>query len=407
MNAPSHDPIDQQLHDLLARLDSPVVPVADDLTRGRRRLRRRQGLAAVSAVAVLAVAVPVGVTVTTGPSGTSSVPSDLGPAGPVADALGLEDVRELPRTATDEGGDSFAFDDPSVTPAKLAVRRAIAAHLDPTGAHLTDEVVEDWESSWADFTGFHRDNSQAVILDYTNTFDWIGPDGTVADGVEVKVSTVRTTDCGGNWRDAATCTPSTVGGVPILEVDDTHRDGGRVYLHERADGYVVSVRLLPSVEVGDAELAAVLSDPAVDVPGHPDGPRYVPLDGTVSRDVTRDLLGDRLGRREVWEGDLTGSYSAKLAGTGWIYVQSLPGAGGFSYRCEAANKVQCIEATIDGRRIRIDFSNTVDESDGRYLMTYEGPRRTIEVMVTADDRPEDRLPEEDALRVATDPRLQG
>lgn len=411
MNAPSsHDPVDQRVHDLFARLDSPRVPISDDLVRGRRRLRRRRGAAAAGLAAVLAVAVPVGVDLA-GAQPSSS--PDAASAVVIRGAeLGLDDVRELPSTRVDDEPFEFAFDDPSTAPAKVAVRAAIARDLDPAGRHLLPATVQDWRGFGADYYNGYTDPDDAVTTWFQNTLDWTGEDGLVKDAVTVDVNSVRQLDCGGTWKDASSsCTRTTLAGLPVLEVTDFFGPlddaVSRTYFHERGDGYTVTVQVHDGVDVTDAQLADLLTDPEVDIPGHPTAPRYVPLPGTTSRDVARDVLGDRLGKEGGWDGDVGGYYAAELAGgVGQVDVQHLPGAGRLLVPCGYGTRQTCIEGTLDGRRLRIDYYGTLDEADGGYVLTFEGPTRTIEVKVDADDRPRSRLPEDYALRIATDPRLQ-
>lgn len=407
MSTQSSDPIDQQVHDLLARLDSPSVPIDADLARGRRRLRRRQGLAALGAAAVVAAAVPLGVGLASGPDASRS---DLDPADRIGERLGLEDARELPRSDALPVG-TEVLDEPAMDPVKQAVRQSMVDALDPSGTHIPPDSVQDWDDYQTGGFGGYRDLADFVATSFSYSFDWQGPDGLRKDAVVVDVGSGTLVDCGGSWKSAVSCTPGTLAGLPVLEVPDYDGMNGardsRAYVYERADGYQVLVSHHDSVEIDDARLRAVLTDPAVDIPGHPAPLRYEPLAGTVSRDVGRDVLGSRIRGREEWSGDLDGYYYAQLAGAGAIHVQHLPAAGGLSYPCSGGSgTARCLEGTWEGRRIRIDYQSTSEDATGGYRMTYEGPRRTTEIMVDADDRPSQRLPEELALRVVTDPRLQ-
>jgi hypothetical protein len=74
--------------------------------------------------------------------------------------------------------------------------------------------------------------------------------------------------------------------------------------------------------------------------------------------------------------------------------------GGLSYPPSSrSGTTRRLAGTWEGRRLRIDYASTGEDA------TYEGPTPT-EISVDADDRPADRLPEEPALRIVTDPRLQ-
>ncbi|WP_139981585.1 hypothetical protein [Nocardioides litoris] len=60
MTEPTPDPrtsalLEQRLHDLAARAVPPAVPVADDVARGRRRVRRRRAVLGASALAAVLV----------------------------------------------------------------------------------------------------------------------------------------------------------------------------------------------------------------------------------------------------------------------------------------------------------------------------------------------------------------
>lgn len=395
-STPTRD-LEHRLQALADTLDDPQVPVTDDLARGRRHLRRRRRAvgAGVAATAALVLAAPMLVDAWSDDPAHQS-PADNAPSGP---SLGFEDEVDLPLGPSDHSRDSVPAWTEVDPDAALVVRRAVARHLDPDGTHIKAASITDIsEVSVGSADG-------RVLTEQHHLFKWAVP-GDDRASVEVVVSSVSLNPCSGSDIE---CTDVVLGGLDVVRIDqDPYNETDVAWVHERADGYSVKVALYGAVEVEDGQVAAVLADPALDLPGHPSPPELDRLPSTLLRDVARDVFGDRLAGDEFWTDDMSPYWSGQLEAplAGRVDLTQMLQDYDFGQPCDEANRQRCTVGTIDGHRIRVDQYRTVDDADGRFKVVYDGPTRLIEVESSPDDRLEARLSLEDGIALATDPRLQ-
>lgn len=127
--------IDNELYRLAEGIEVPVVDPADDLARGRTRLRRRRAGVGGAAVASLAVAAVIGGMALAG-GGGGSADDEPGFAGtPEASELsGSEAVEQVRERHAEEPGPVDPPD--TIDAALMTYRTVLAEHLDPSGEHL-------------------------------------------------------------------------------------------------------------------------------------------------------------------------------------------------------------------------------------------------------------------------------
>lgn len=404
-NAPVTD-LEQRLQELADGYHSPLVPISADLERGRRRARRRRrSVGTMIAAAALLVAVPlVGAPWEERPAPLSG-DADRSPAG-----FELADEVILP-LAPDTGSDPLPDWARVDEDAAIAVRRAIAGHLDPSGTHISEASITD---SQAVSVG---SEDQKVLTEHWHTFDWSVPGEPVRGVVQVKVSSIPLVDCDGS---GVVCDDVMLDGLEVIRVEDDPSGGaGELsWTYEREDGYFVQAAIdtkagtdvpaVSAVDISDEQVAAVLADPVLDLPDHPAPPDVDRLPSTRLRDVARDVLGERLHGEEFWSSEFSPYWHGKLRAplTGGVDVQQLIPAYDFDETCDIANRVRCTVGTIDGHPVRVDEMSTIDAANGGFKVVYGGPTRQIEVWVDADDAPGSSLSIEAGIRLATDARLQ-
>lgn len=404
-NAPITD-LEQRLQGLADGYHSPLVPISADLERGRRRARRRRRSVGVGiAAAALLVAAPlVGTPWEERPAPVSGVPDGTPAGNELTDEVTLP---LAPDTSNDPVPDWARVDED----AAIAVRRAIAGHLDPSGTHISESSITDTQAVSV------GSEDQKVLTEHWHTFDWSVPGEPVRGGVQVKVSSIPLVDCNGS---GVVCEDVLLDGLEVVRVEDDPSGGAGdlSWTYEREDGYFVQVAIttragtdvsaVSVVDLSDKQLAAVLADSVLDLPGHPAPPDVDRLSSTRLRDVARDVLGERLHGKEYWSADSWPYWHGKLRAplTGSVDVQQYIAAYDFNETCDEANRIRCTVGTIDGYPVRVDEMTTIDAANGGFKVMYGGPTRQIEVWVDAEDAPGSSLSIEDGIRLATDPRLQ-
>ena len=401
MNDSLSTSLERRLEALADGYDSPLVAIADDLNRGRRRERRRRrsiGIG-VAAAAALLVAAPLMASAWVDGSAPPSATANR-PTGP---SLGLADEVDLPLAPSDpdSGPPGVSLESLMDQDVAIAMRSAIAGHLDSSGTHISEASIADTRS-----ISIGSDDGE-TLTELWLSFDWSVPGEPGRDMVNVRVSSTPLVDCEGS---DVVCHDTVLDGLAVVRAEAGPGAGTEemTWSREREDGYFVSVATSNDVDISDAQLAAALSDPVLDLPGHPSPPEFDLLPATYVRNVARDFLGDRLGVHEFWTAETApywaGGLRAPLIGS--VDVMQELQAYDFQEACDEASRIRCTLGTIDGHPIRVEQFNKVDDADGNTKVMYAGPTRQITVWVNAQDHPGSSLPVKEAIRLATDPRLQ-
>lgn len=207
-------------------------------------------------------------------------------------------------------------------------------------------------------------------------------------------------------------------GLPVTRVDD--ETFGESIAYRRPDGYVATIATddlfgnnsttpVSDLDITDEQLAAVLTDPSLDLPGHP-APRVIDvLSGVQLRDVARPVLGrDALVGFESWSGDVESQWWSDVRGGDGVVgeVRLSNGVGSYAVDdpCDPWYATRCTLRTVDGHTLRLDFRRS--QTGGGFDVTYDGPDRVIWVAVSPDASGRTPIPVDRAVRLATDARLQ-
>lgn len=386
--------LEDGMHRLADRIDLPGTVPGEDLARGRARRRRRRvsvgaGVAAVAVVGAGAFAVPRALD---GQEAGYAGGGDTPAPGPEITPSARKGERVIPdgdRPSSSKSGQVDADAD-----VHLANRRAVARHLDPDGEHITDQAINELNQ-----TGTRTGDEWAS---FTEKIGWRNPGEEGLGVVSLTVATSFEYDCGGHGAGgpSTTCTDVTLDGTSAVRVADSTEPGVVTYAYRRDDGYMVALSLseawgnnagtpVDGIDVSDAQIAAVLTDPVVDLPGHPAADQQELLAGSTLRDVTRDVLDPESAHLtdESWAGDRGGYYSADwtVDGTKRAEVQIQQGIGNYPVDapCDDAFATRCVRKTVDGVDVRIDYRRKVSGSG--YDVTIDGDRRPIWVHVDPVD----------------------
>lgn len=413
MNQDPLDDLGDRLHQLASRVPPPVVPVRDDLTRGRRR-RRRVQLAVVGGAA-LAVAV-VGV--------ASTVVPDLVSADPAPGFSGSTGAPSPSAAASTSPGTAEPVErdiEPSRAPgffelhggaggmaeitgneALQRYRRVLADHLDPTGEHL-DPSVTNMQSGGS--------TSLGTKLGWSN--DGESGLGMVQVSVNAGWGVVDYWQCGAGWDCRDITAP---GGLPgqvavhdgVTDVAVQHADGTVAVITVDALFGNNSTVPVSGIDLGEDVLAAAAADDRLTLPGFEDGVPPV-LDLDTFEQVGRDVL---VGPGESLLGvDATDDYGswveAAWSGAGgsgtltWSAILHDPTVEALA--CYRETMTRCVVREVDGQEVLIGYRK--DRAGGGWLVSHDGPSYDVEVTFGPDTAGDD-LPVDRAVEMVLDPRWQ-
>lgn len=416
MTQPQEDQhnLEDALHRLAAAVSAPVVPVADDLARGRRR-RRRTHLAvvtgAVAAVAVvgLGTAVVPGLVDAGGEPGPG--PATSGPSGSATpsepDEVDEPEVREI--EPSPGGGIHAIMDGPGMEditndPDLNRYRDVLAEYLDPSGEHL-EQGVSNMQSGGG---------SLGTKLAWTN-------DGETGMGmVQVSVNAgwggLASWSCGvqfsglENWacRDVPaprglTATVAEHDGVTEVAVE--HEDGIVVVLTVDALFGNNSTVPVSGIDLGEDLLVRTAADSRLDLPGYEGG---VPpsLDQQTFARMGRQFLG---ADGEQLDTTYSGSDAEPFVEAQWSdgtargtlsWYATMAGYSG-GYACSQQQYRRCQVFTIGDREVFVGHARAA--GGGGWQAVYAGPSYDVRVSFVPDAGD---FPLERAFAFVTDPRWQ-
>jgi len=392
---PEGDVLDRELQELSRRIPLPVSPgtaVAQDLVRGRRRLRRRRGVvglgASTAALAVVGAAVLLpgmtGGDPVRGPApAASDVPSDAASDLP-ADLPRLGTGREVePRP----GGADTTTADPMETfgPTLAAWNEVLAEHLDPRRTHLRPWGREHRNVQTAG-------GSTRALQALGSKYAWTEPGQDGLGMLQVEVAGSRGT---ATWPcttvpEEAVCEMleaakglraaevATVGGATSVLAE--RQDGETVVLtFDRLFGNDSLVPVQTEALAADALLAAA-SDPRLTLDGLPSLGVVEGRDGGL-RELGEQLLaaGGELDATVVKPGEVRGVRRAAGSETGlrWTVHPVLPGAPDLEDLCTTVYSTCEVLGDGDGEVLVA----TTGAASARVDVVRRGPRAWAEVRV--------------------------
>lgn len=263
--------IEDELNRLAADVEVPLADPADDLARGRARLRRRRAGVGGAAVASLAVAAVIGgVALAGGGAGgrADEEPGYAGQSDATSELSGSEAVEQVRERHAEEPA---AVDPPdSIDAALLVYRDVVAEYLDPSGEHLQKRPNNEQSGGG----GAPDDVYLGTKLGWSNP----GQDG--LGMVQVGVASSQAALDGwwpcGAYRDQAwTCRQATDETGKTYETASSGR--AEMILVRRTDGLLVVITLdalfgnnslVPVEDFGFAAelVVAAASDPRIQLP---------------------------------------------------------------------------------------------------------------------------------------------
>lgn len=405
----THDDLEDTLHRLASTVTPPVVPVADDLARGRRR-RRRTRLSVVGGAAVAVAVIGLGTAVVPdlvsadgdpAPGPATSLPSQT----PATDTAQPE-VREIEPSAGPAGhGMGFPeMDDIRDDPDLNRYRDVLAEHLDPQGEHL-EKGVSNMQSGGGSLgtklAWTNAGESGMGMVQVNVSAGWSG----LHWACGVQFSGQENWDC----RDVPAprgLTAEVAEHDGVTEVAVEHEDGTVVVLTVDALFGNNSTVPVSGIDLGEDLLARAAADPRLDLPGYDAG---VPplLDQQRFASAGRQLLVAAGERLEV---SYTGLDSEPFVEGEWrdgtargtlSWYAATTGAGGDDYVCSQGQYRRCQVHTVDG--VEVFVGQTRPRWGGGWQSVYAGPsyRVTVSFAPDAGDFPLER-----ALAFVTDPRWQ-
>lgn len=406
--------LEDALHRLAAGVSAPVVPVADDLARGRRRRRRTHLAVVTGAVAAVAV-VGLGTAVVPGLVGAGGEPGP-GPAtsGPSGSAVPSEptgspepEVREIepsPGGGIDAMMDGTGMEDITNDPDLNRYRDVLAEYLDPRGEHLEKGV-----SNMQGGTG-----SKGTKLAWTNAGE------TGMGMVQVNVSagwSGQLWACGAELSGLESWDCHDVPAPRGLTGEVAEHDGVTEVAVEHEDGIVVVLTVdtlfgnnstvpVSGIDLGEDLLARAAADPRLDLPGYDGG---VPplLDQQRFANVGRQVLVAAGEGLEVSYNGLDsepfveGEWGDGMSGGTLSWYATMAGLEGDDYACFQGQYRRCQVHTVDG--VEVFVGQARPRWGGGWQAIYAGPsyRVTVSFVPDVGDFPLER-----ALAFVTDPRWQ-
>jgi hypothetical protein len=402
--------LDQRLRELGAEIHPPAVPLADDLARGRSRVRRRRVLAAAgTAVAVVAI----GLVGTVGPE---LVSADDRPGYSGGDGTPLPGPETTPPVRPGEkevvpqvpkGQETFPAPldsgDYAGNETLRLYRDVLAEHLDPQGRHLQKKV-----------TGMQGGGGSLG-----SRFGWRNPG---EDGLGMIVISVN-----GGWQATGwecgmpqvdiTCRDITAPGG--LEGQVAERGGAVDVAVEHPDGTVVIVSKenlfgnnstvpVSAIDLTVEELAAAAADDRLKLPGYQgDAPELLS-----QQDLTTVGLEKLIGPGETYEKGYAGNDISPWQQGQWsdgtssgeLFLDALAierPTG--EYGCLKVQFTRCVVRTVDGKDVMVGYVR--NKWGGGTQVIYAGPVYEIRV-VFEPDQAGDEFPIDRAARFVVDDRWQ-
>ena len=419
--------IDQRLHDLATRLPVPEVPVADDLARGRRRVRRTRLAAASAALATLAV---IGTAAAAAPAllGADQSPRYADRHGtprpsPDASASTLPDEVEITPSRA-PGQDRRHLLPPPPTTSRdtkrtlAAWQRVLAEHLDPRWQHL---VRYDARTNGNEQSG----TSGGVVTSLGSKYGWQNAGEQGLGMLQVSVNADWSTlywECGAAGAGWSCHDADAPGGGKarvaehdgVLDVAVEHADGTVVVL--TADSLFGNNSTVPVSGMGlsEGDLVRAAADDRLALPGGaPDIPP--PLAARRLESVGRATLlaaGEDLSGVEAYGGTDASVRGRWFVGgqdrgrLGWEAIARV-GEAGNRPECLASRFTRCVLRTVDGQQLFVGYVRP--DQGGGWQVSRSGPAYTVLVTFNPSDPAAGgapQLPIGRAFALVTDDRLQ-
>lgn len=413
MNQDHLDDLGDRLHQLASRVPPPVVPVRDDVTRGRRR-RRRVQLAVVGGAALALAVVGAASTVvpdlvsadpapgfsgsTGAPSPSAAVSTSPGPGEPVERDI---EPSKAPGLFERHGG-AGGMAEITGNEALQRYRQVLVDHLDPTGEHL-DPSVTNMQSGGR--------TSLGTKLGWSN--DGESGLGMVQVSVNAGWGVVDSWQCGAGWDCRDITAP---GGLPgrvavhdgVTEVAVQHADGTVAVITVDALFGNNSTMPVSGIGLGEDVLAAAAADDRLSLPGFEDGVPPV-LDLGTFEQVGRDALvgpGESLQRLRAAAdyGPRVEAAWSGVDGSGtllWSAILHDPSADPLA--CYRETITRCVVREVDGQQVLIAYRR--DRAGGGWEVSHDGPSYRVVVIFTPDTAG-DSLVVDRAVEMVLDPRWQ-
>ncbi|WP_205471552.1 hypothetical protein [Nocardioides sp. SYSU D00038] len=410
-------PEDRLLADGLHRLarDAALPPTApaDDVRRGRGRLRRQRLLVGVGAATTVGVVALGSALLGGGDQDTSTPPvaggSEVADPTPVEPPEPQDGERVLPTVRGDEVAAGAAADplgEPTDHTATLRrYHRVLAERLDPRGEHL-----EPWSADTANQQG---SGAGDLMTSLGSKFGWRNPGEEGLGMLQVNVSAGWSPDstqmfCGSELA----CEDVTGPNGERAVVGSTSSAGRVVVAVEHADGQVVvltsdalfgnnSTVPVSGTGLEVDELLAAAADDRLSLPGDPVVP--VPLDAAAFERAGRRAL---VGEGETWSRTsspgtyVDGPWSNGAGDGGSLAWDVNPTYGDVAgWQCWAEQFQRCVERTVEGRRVFVGYVKP--RWGGGLQVIHTGPSYEVRVLVDDRDFPIDR-----AVRFVLDDRWQ-
>jgi hypothetical protein len=386
--------VDRALRDLAQRVVVPVTTVADDLARGRRRVRRVRRAGVTAAALAVAAVIGVGASLSAGPETSTRPPANVDVATDPADPPEAVAIEAVPG--------------PGVLPMPDRAERrellrgyqlVLSEHLDPDGRHLQPYGASNGQQSVG---GRGRLAGIGAKLSWTNP----GESGLGMLQVFVSHGWDQQFDwyCGGRCRDV----PAPEGAVSA----QVHEHDGILEVGvERADGHVVVLSANPlfgnnstvpvsGLDLTEQALLEAAADPRLALPGVL-VPQPPPITAAQIREVLESSLdGPVSGMRTVGE-------SARFVWAGSVQVHvsvyRTPGKDAADRTCPDFQLIRCTAVETDGGRVLV--GEVRQKWGGGWLVVHTGPLQEVSVGVEDASLASGALRDQ-LLAVVTDRRLQ-
>lgn len=385
--------VDRALSDLAQRVVVPATPVAADLARGHRRVRRVRRAGVTAAAVAVAAVIGVGAGLGAGPETSTSPPANVDVATDPAVPSEVAAIEPVPG--------------PGVPMPDRAERRellrgyqlVLSEHLDPDGQHL---------QPYGASNGRQSVGGRGRLAGIGAKLSWTNPGESGLGMLQVFVSHGWDSQfdwyCGGGCRDVPA-----PGGAVAARVHE--HDGILEVGVERADGHVVVLSANPlfgnnstvpvsGLGLGERALLEAAADPRPALPGV-----LVPQPAAITGAQVREVLEERLDGPVSELRALDGSATFVWAGSARVVVSvyRTPGKDAADRTCPDFQLIRCTAIETDGGRALV--GETRQKWGGDWLVVHTGPLQEVSVGVEGASLATGALREE-LLAVVTDPRLQ-